>query len=88
MRKVIRITPLQDLLLRKVIPIADVMQATGRSRIQVWRWAKGASHPRDVVTAELLIAFYTGRGHALGYNGCYQPSIELTEEQARRYGLS
>jgi hypothetical protein len=83
-----RITPLQDLLLRKVLPLADVMQATGRSRVQVWRWAKGASHPRDAVTRERLIEFYRERGHALDYNGCYQPSIELTEDQARNYGLS
>ena len=87
MREPIRITPLQDLLLRKVVPIPSVMQATWRSRVQVWRWAKGVSRPRDIATTELLIAFYAGRGHALDYNGCYQPSIELTEQQARGYGL-
>ncbi len=87
MRKVIRITPLQDLLLRKVIPIAAVMQVTGRSRSQIWRWAKGISRPEYSVVND-LISISTGFGHGLDHNGCYQPSIELTEEQARRYGLS
>jgi len=87
MRNVIKITPLQDLLLRKVIPIAEVRQGIARGRVQVWRWVKGLSYPeREIVP--VLIQLYAARGHQLDYNGCYIASIELTEEQARDYGLA
>lgn len=86
-RKVITITPLQDLLLRKVVPIAAVRQASARSRAQVWRWAKGISYPEYGVVSR-LIELYHRRGHALDYNGCYVPSVAITQEDARTYGLT
>lgn len=86
MRKVIKITPLQDLLLRKVIPGATVMQAVRRGRVQVWRWAKGISYPEhDLVP--VLIVLYQKAGHGLDHNGCYVPSVELSPEEASRYGF-
>lgn len=79
-----KITPLQLLLLTKVQPIARVRQATGRSRTAVWRWAAGKTVPRPA-EARKLVALYAGQ---LDYNGCYAPSVELTEERALALGVA
>jgi hypothetical protein len=79
-----KITPLQYLLLNKVKPLREVKQALGVTRIVLWQWKSGASFPKRL-NIEKLIEFYGP--DRLDYNGCFVASVEITEDQARLFGL-
>ena len=79
-----KITPLQYLLLNKIKPLRDLRQALGVHRTLVWQWSKGGSFTKRL-NIEKLIEFYGP--DRLDYNGCFVASVEITEEQARLYGL-
>jgi len=79
-----KITPLQHLLLSKIKPLAEVRQALGVHRIALWQWSRGVGFPKRL-NVEKLIEFYGPE--RLDYNGCFVPSVEITEEQARLFGL-
>jgi hypothetical protein len=79
-----KITPLQYLLLNKIKPLPEVRQALGVSRFILWQWKRGASFPKRL-NIEKLIEFYGPE--RLDYNGCFVASVEITEDQARLFGL-
>ena len=79
-----KITPLQWLLLNKILPHQRVRQVTGRDRVTVWRWAKGKSYP-ETSTAEQLIQLF--EAERLDFNGCYEASRVISEDEARALGL-
>lgn len=85
-RDAILITPLQDLLLRKVIKFLTIQQATGVGRATIYRWRNGTSCP-ETDTAEVLIELYNSNDIALDYNGCYRKSVAISAEQAHKYRL-
>ena len=78
------ITPLQWLLLNETGPTSRVRQVTGRGRGTVWRWATGRSFP-ERPDAERLIELYGA--DRLDFNGCYEASKEISEDEARALGL-
>lgn len=79
-----KITPLQYLLLNKNKPQKAILQAVGVKRICLWQWKRGLGFPKRL-NVEKLIAFYGPE--QLDYNGCFVASVEITDEQARLYGL-
>lgn len=80
-----KITPLQYLLLHKIKPWKEVRQAVGCERGILWRWSRGLSFPKRLNT-DKLIEFYGPE--RLDYNGCFEASVELTGDQARLFGLT
>jgi hypothetical protein len=80
-----KITPLQFLLLNKNIPLAQVRQAVGCTRVLLWRWSKGISFPKRG-NVERLIELYGP--DQLDFNGCFVASREITDDQARLFGLT
>lgn len=78
-----KITPLQQLLLQRVVPVADILQATGRDRSTVSRWRRGMSFP-ERQDAEILIALFGAE--RLDYNGCYEASVEVADAGEATHG--
>lgn len=67
------ITPLQNLLRRRVKTPAEVAAAAQRGRVAVWRWAKGESFPDPEVVPRLIELFGDG---VLDFNGCYLATVD------------
>ncbi len=74
------ITPFQLMLRQKVVPPAQIRQATSCSRSTLWRWQKGASFP-EKPQAEALIALFSEAGQELDFNGIYQASVDVGDEK-------
>jgi hypothetical protein len=79
-----RITPLQRLLLYKTEPSARVAQVTGLERTQIWKWKLGLAFPNRLNALKLIELFGRDR---LDFNGCYEASHEISEDDARALGL-
>ena len=77
-----KITPLQYLLFTKFKPIKQLRKAVPVGRVTYWAWRCGRGFPNRL-NANKLIEFYGPEN--LDYNGCYVPSVELTEEQERLF---
>lgn len=73
------ITPLQDLLRRRVIPDAEIIQATGRDRVTLWRWRERKTYPYRC-DARVLVTLFQDRGFELDMDGCYIDSVEVPDE--------
>ena len=80
-----KITPLQHLLCIQNKPLREVRQAIGVTRAVLWRWKLGRAFPNQL-NMQKLIEFYGP--DRLDYNGCFIASVEITDEQARVYGLN
>jgi hypothetical protein len=80
-----KITPLQHLLLTQNKPLGDVRQAVGVGRAVLWNWKKGRAFPNQLNMKKLIDLYGPEQ---LDYNGCFIASVEITDEQARLYGLN
>ena len=79
-----KITPLQYLLLTQCIDFARIREAAGISQVNLWKWRRGERFPNRL-NAKVLIDLYGP--DKLDYNGCYQRSVEITDEVARLHKL-
>lgn len=72
------ITPLQALLRAFDCDLTELRCITKRSRITIWRWKVGLSYPHPIEDVPALMAHFKHAG--LDYNGCYLPSVEVTDD--------